>query len=118
MTAQSTVTKRVAVIGGGIAGLSAAHRIQELDNRVEVVLFESLNHLGGAIQTVHRDGFLIEQGPDMLATKDPWGIDLCCRLGCEPDLIKTEDANRRAFVACGNRLYPVPAGFILSLIHI
>lgn len=113
MTAQSTGTKRVAVIGGGIAGLSAAHRIQELDNRVEVVLFESLNHLGGAIQTVHRDGFLIEQGPDMLATKDPWGIDLCCRLGCEPDLIKTEDANRRAFVACGNRLYPVPAGFTL-----
>jgi len=110
---QSAGTKRVAVIGGGIAGLSAAHRIRELDKRVEVVLFESLDSLGGAIQTVHRDGFLIEQGPDMLATKDPWGLDLCCRLGFEPDLIKTEDANRRAFVARGNRLYPVPAGFTL-----
>ena len=113
MTDQSTGNKRVAVIGGGIAGLSAAHRIHELDESVEVVLLESLDHLGGAIQTVQRDGFLVEQGPDMLATKDPWGLDLCRRLGCEADLIKTEDQFRRAFVARGNRLYPVPAGFTL-----
>jgi len=113
VTDQSTGTKRVAVIGGGIAGLSAAHRIQELEKSVEIVLLESLDQLGGTIQTVQRDGFLVEQGPDMLATKDPWGLDLCRRLGCESDLIETQDAFRRAFVTRGNRLHPVPAGFTL-----
>ena len=113
VTDQSTGTKRVAVIGGGIAGLSAAHRIRELDKSVEIVLMESLDRLGGAIQTIERDEFLVEQGPDMLATKDPWALDLCRRLGCESDLIETEAAFRRAFVARGNRLHPVPAGFTL-----
>jgi len=113
VTDQSTGIKRVAVIGGGIAGLSAAHRIRELDKSVEIVLMESLDRLGGAIQTIERDEFLVEHGPDMLATKDPWGLDLCRRLGCESDLIETEAAFRRAFVARGTRLHPVPAGFTL-----
>ena len=113
MTAQSAETKRVAIIGGGIAGLSAAHRIRELDATAEIVLIDSRNRLGGVIQTIEKEGFLIECGPDMLATKDRWAVDLCQRIGLQDELIETNPAHRRAFVVHRNRLHPVPAGFKL-----
>ena len=113
MTEQSTTVKRVAIIGGGIAGLSAAHRIHELEAKTEIVLIESRDRLGGVIQTVRHEDFLVERGPDMLATKDKWALDLCQRIGCESELIETNSANRRAFVVRRNRLHPVPAGFTL-----
>jgi len=103
----------VAVIGGGITGLAAAHRIHELDPQVEVVLVESANRLGGAIQTVQLDQFLVERGPDMFTTKDDDALNLCQRLGCDSELIETNTSHRRAFVVRRNRLYPVPAGFTL-----
>ncbi|MEC9003506.1 MAG: protoporphyrinogen oxidase [Planctomycetota bacterium] len=113
MSDPSTKMKRVAVIGGGITGLAAAHRIQELDPQVEVVLVESSDRLGGAIQTVQCDQFLVERGPDMFTTKDDDALNLCRRLGCDSELIETNTSHRRAFVVRRNRLYPVPAGFTL-----
>lgn len=113
MIEPSTKTKRVAVIGGGITGLAAAHRIHELDPDVEIVLVESSDRLGGAIQTVRQDQFLVERGPDMFTTKDDDALNLCRRLGCDSELIETNTAHRRAFVVRRKRLHPVPAGFTL-----
>ncbi|MEO2021268.1 MAG: protoporphyrinogen oxidase, partial [Pirellulaceae bacterium] len=113
MIEPSTKMKRVAVIGGGITGLATAHRIHELDPHVEIVLVESSDRLGGAIQTVRQDQFLVERGPDMFTTKDDDALNLCRRLGCDSELIETNTAHRRAFVVRRNRLHPVPAGFTL-----
>ena len=105
--------RRVAVIGGGISGLAAAHRLVELAPTVDVTLYESKNRLGGVIRTERQDGYLLEHGPDMLTTKDPWAIALCRRIGLAEGMIGTNSAHRRAFVVHRGRLQPVPAGFSL-----
>ena len=60
---------RVAVIGGGITGLTAAHRLVE--QGYEVSLFEAADRVGGVIQTIRRDGFLAECGPNTLLETSP-----------------------------------------------
>ena len=105
--------RRIAVIGGGITGLAAAHRLLELDSRLEIALLESGPRLGGILQTIHQDGYLIERSADMFTTREPWGLDLCRRLGIEAELIETNQRHRRAFVAHRGKLVPVPEGFTL-----
>jgi protoporphyrinogen/coproporphyrinogen III oxidase len=105
--------RRVAVIGGGISGLAAAHRIRELDPTANVTLLEATGRLGGVIQTTRRDGWLIERSADMFTTREPWAIDLCRRIGISDDLVETDARYRRAFVVRRGRLQPVPEGFTL-----
>ena len=105
--------RRIAVIGGGIAGLAAAHRILELDPGAEVALFEAGPRLGGSLHTEHRDGFLIEHGADSFITNLPFAVDLCRRVGVSDQLISTNSVGRRAFVVRRGRLRPVPEGFAL-----
>ena len=105
--------RRIAVIGGGISGLSAAHRLIELDPALEVRLFEASDRLGGVIFTEHRDDLLIEHSADMFTTREPWALELCGRLGIQDELIGTNQQNRGACVVRRGRLRPVPQGFLL-----
>src|SRR3954468_14698264 len=105
--------RRVAIIGGGISGLAAAHRVRELDPAAEITLFEASGRLGGVLQTERRDGWLIERSADMFTTREPWALDLCRRVGIADELIETDARYRRAFVVRRGRLIPVPEGFTL-----
>lgn len=105
--------RRFAVIGGGITGLAAAHRLVELEPAAEVTLFEASHRLGGTLWTDNDDGFLIEQGADSFITKDPWALDLCHRLGLTDELISTNLVHRGAKVVKKGRLHHLPAGFQL-----
>ena len=105
--------RRVAIIGGGIAGLAAAHRLRELNTAGEVVLFEASDRLGGVLQTTERDGWLIEHAADNFITNVPWAVDLCRRIGFEQELLPTDDRFRKAFVIHRGRMTPVPDGFAL-----
>jgi oxygen-dependent protoporphyrinogen oxidase len=104
---------RVAVVGGGISGLAAAHRLTELLPQAELALFEAAGRLGGILDTVRRDGFLLERSADSFQTKLPHAVDLCRRLGIADQLLPTDDARRRAMVVCHGQLLPVPPGFYL-----
>jgi oxygen-dependent protoporphyrinogen oxidase len=104
---------RIAVVGGGISGLAAAHRLLELAPAAQVSLIEASERLGGALQTTSRDGFLIEHGADMFTTKEPWAVDLCRRIGFESELIGVNASHRQALVAHRGRLKKIPAGFSL-----
>jgi oxygen-dependent protoporphyrinogen oxidase len=104
---------RVAVIGGGISGLAAAHRVVELLPRVELTVFESSTRLGGVLETVHRDGFLVERSADSFVTRFPWAIELCRRLGIADQLVPTDESRRRALVVRNGKLMRVPDGFVL-----
>jgi protoporphyrinogen/coproporphyrinogen III oxidase len=104
---------RIAVVGGGISGLAAAHRVTELLPRAELSLYEAADRLGGVVRTIHHDGCLVEQAADSFITKLPWAIDLCRRLGISDDLLSTNAAKRRAYVVRDGRLLPVPDGFVL-----
>ena len=105
--------RRIAIIGGGITGLAAAHRLTTLSPETEVALFEASDRVGGILQSVRRDGYLIEQSADSLVTNVPWGLELCRELGIEGDLIPTEPTRRKAMIVADGRLVPVPAGFQL-----
>ena len=107
----------IAVVGGGISGLAAAHRILEHskqhDRTIDVHLLEAGGRLGGVIHTSERDGFLLEGGPDSFISEKPWALSLCHRLGLETSLIGTGETHRRSFIVRQNKLQPVPDGFYL-----
>ncbi len=106
------MTRRVIVVGGGIAGLAAAYRLSKSPG-VEVELLEAAPRAGGAIATVKEDGCLLEQGPDCFLAIKPAGIALCRDLGLEPRIIGTMEANRKSFVTRKAKLLAVPEGFYL-----
>jgi oxygen-dependent protoporphyrinogen oxidase len=107
----------VAVIGAGIAGLSAAEsllgRARARDVPLRLTLFEAQGRAGGVVRTERSDGYLVEAGPDCFITDRPWGLDLCRRLGLDRDLVGTNPECRRSFVLRGRRLLPIPEGFQL-----
>ena len=109
--------KHIVIIGGGITGLAAAHRLlersHELRKQVQVTLIEAGSRVGGIVQTRERDGFLLEQGPDSFISEKPQALELARRLGLESRLIETNENHRRSFIVRQGRLLPVPEGFHL-----
>ena len=103
---------RIVVVGGGISGLAAAHRLLEI-SQSKVTLIEASDRLGGTIETEHRDGFLLERGPDSFISEKPQALDLAKRLGLESQLIQTNEEYRRSFIVRNGRLRRVPEGFQL-----
>ena len=101
----------IIIIGGGISGLAAAHRLSE--QQVRVTLLEASPRLGGTIQTEHRDGFLLERGPDSFISEKPQALELAKRLGLESRLVQTNEQFRRSFIVRDGRLRAVPEGFQL-----
>src|SRR6185436_6719845 len=113
----ASAATRLVVVGGGIAGLCAAHRAVELARErqtpLELTLLETRGRLGGSIASERADGFLVEAGPDSFLSEKPWALALCRRLGVEHRLVRTDDRFRKVFVWHRGRLHPLPDGFQL-----
>jgi oxygen-dependent protoporphyrinogen oxidase len=101
---------RVVVVGGGIAGLAAALRLERLRPGAEAVLIESRPRIGGTVLTERVDGFLIEGGPDSFLARKPRGIGLCEELGLMRRVIGRDARNGRTYVRLGTELRPLPEG--------
>jgi oxygen-dependent protoporphyrinogen oxidase len=108
---------RIAILGGGISGLSAAFRLLELSARhempLEVTLLERGQRLGGALHTIREQGFIAEAGADSFLTEKPWALDLVRRLGLDRELIATRAEFRRTYVVRNGALVEIPEGFSL-----
>ena len=104
---------RLAVVGGGISGLTAAHRLSQLMPAADVHLFEAGERLGGVLNTLRTEELLIEQGADSFLNKLPHALQLCRELGIDGDLIPTNEQHRRALVWHDGQLLPVPEGFVV-----
>ena len=111
------MTRRIIVIGGGIAGLAAAHRVVELDDdqalELEILLLESSPRLGGSIATEHIGDFLVEAGPDSFISEKPSALLLCERLGLMSRLVSTQSAYQKIYIVHHGKLEPLPEGFFL-----
>jgi oxygen-dependent protoporphyrinogen oxidase len=108
---QANHQPRVAIVGGGITGLAAAHRLLELNPRLQVSLFEAGPRLGGVLETTNRDGCLVEEGPDGFCADPPFGVELARRVGLESELLLTDPAQQQVFVVRQGKLVPIPPGF-------
>ena len=108
---------KIAVIGAGISGLSAAYYLNSLSKDesfdIEIDIFEKSGQAGGNISTKIENGFVIEEGADSFITSKPWGIDLCEKLGIEEQLISTNDSNRKTYIYFDQKLNELPEGFFL-----
>ena len=105
---------KAVVVGGGIAGLSAAHRLLESKRPgLEVALLEGSDRFGGTIRTIELEGCLVELGPDSFLSSKPWLADLAERLGVADRIIPTADTHRRSHVVHRGRLHPLPDGFLM-----
>jgi protoporphyrinogen/coproporphyrinogen III oxidase len=110
--------KRIAIIGGGISGLSAAYTIDEKRRSgtpVQYVLFESSPRLGGVLVTDHVDGCLIEAGPDSFLTEKPWAADLCAKVGLGDQLIGSNDSERKTYIVAKGKLVVMPDGLMFMV---
>ena len=101
--------KRIAIVGGGISGLTAAYILhRDHSETCDVSLFEAENRLGGIVETVHGDGFTIECGPDSWVTEKPWAEQLARELGLADELLRSNDHARRTYIAHQGSLAPLP----------
>jgi oxygen-dependent protoporphyrinogen oxidase len=96
----------VAVVGGGIAGLTAAYRLKQ--RGIRVVLYEATDRLGGVILTERGDGYLADLGPNSLATPTPQVQSLLAHLGLESSMVPASPNARKRFVVKKNKLIALP----------
>ncbi len=98
----------VVIVGGGIAGLSAAYDLAKAG--APYTLIEKLPRLGGVIQTTARDGCIIEGGPDSFISQKPEALALIKELGLEQEVIGSNDATRVTYILRRGRLVRLPEG--------
>ncbi|MGQ0732304.1 MAG: protoporphyrinogen oxidase [Acidobacteriota bacterium] len=101
----------VAVVGGGVTGLTAALRVVRRAAGAEVTLFEKNAYLGGEIFTERVDGFVIEAGADSFLSRKPRGVALCEELGVAGRLVARRAEHAGTFVRHRGALHPLPEGF-------
>src|ERR1700748_476486 len=109
---------RIAIIGGGIAGLAAAYELElarPAGSSVSYDLFEAGPRFGGVIASSVVDGTVIERGPDSFLTEKPAAAQLCRELGLGDDLIPSNDATRQTYILVHNRLVPLPDGLMFLI---
>jgi oxygen-dependent protoporphyrinogen oxidase len=106
---------RVAIIGGGIAGMAAAYELEKAraeDSSIEYTLFESRDRLGGSMRSKIVDGSVLECGPDSFLTEKPAAAELCRELGLGEDLLPSNDVARKTYIVVKNRLVALPDGLM------
>src|SRR6266511_1565897 len=109
---------RIAIIDGGISGLSAAFYLEQERAKgapVQATLFESSSRLGGVMFSDRIGDCVVEGGPDSFLTEKPWASQLCAELGIAGDLIGSNDAERVTYIVVKGRLVPMPDGLMFMV---
>ena len=108
--------RKVVVVGGGITGLTAAFYLQQkakLNNLpIDVVLIEASLRLGGKIQTLRKDGFIIERGPESFFDQSGSVRKLANYLGIQHEMVHHNIG--QTYVAVGGDLYPIPSNLLFG----
>jgi oxygen-dependent protoporphyrinogen oxidase len=103
---------RIAIIGGGIAGLAAAYELEKARASASYTLFEACPRLGGSLASEIVGGAVLERGPDSFLTEKPAAAELCRELGLGAELLSSNDAARKTYIVVRNRLVPLPDGLM------
>jgi oxygen-dependent protoporphyrinogen oxidase len=109
--------RTVVIIGGGITGVTAAYYLQkaikEQQLPLECKLIEATHRLGGKVQTVIRDGFVIERGPDSFLARKTSASRLAREVGLEDEIV--HNATGKSYILVNGKLYPIPGGAVMGI---
>jgi protoporphyrinogen/coproporphyrinogen III oxidase len=106
---------RIAIIGGGIAGMAAAWELEKARSAgaaVDYTLYEAGPRLGGVLSSEIVDDVVLERGPDSFLTEKPAAAELCRELGLGEALLSSNDQARKTCIVVRNRLIPLPDGLM------
>ena len=118
----NTARADVVIVGGGIAGLSAAWYLQKEAEKhglnLNLTVLEQSDRWGGKIQTERVDGFgdapfILEAGPDAFLTRKPWALALAHELGLIERILGVNHAKSQTFVVHRGQPVPLPEGLQL-----
>jgi oxygen-dependent protoporphyrinogen oxidase len=111
--------KKVAVVGAGIAGLTAAYTLEkkarEAGIELQIDLIEKSARTGGNILSEKVDDLVVEGGPDCVFSEKPAALNLCQELGLESQLLKTNEEKKGTYVYWKGKLHDLPEGIILMV---
>jgi protoporphyrinogen/coproporphyrinogen III oxidase len=114
--------KRIAIVGGGISGLTAAYEFERArlaGAAIDWQLYEASDRLGGIIETTRHETpegtFILEGGPDGWVSEKPWARELAIELGLEDHLIHSNDATRKTYILLDGQLQSIPDGMRLMV---
>ncbi len=107
--------KTVIIVGGGIAGLSAAWHLHSRFPHLRFSVHEESDHWGGVLSTISQPPYLLETSADsfVVSAQVPEAKELALELGLESQLIALNPTRRRALIVRQGILHPVPEGFYL-----
>lgn len=105
-SASSNTPAPVAIVGGGVTGLTAAFRLRQ--RGIPSVVYESGPRLGGPVHTTERDGYLAEDGPNTLLETSPKLRQLIDDVGLKDQCLTSDPAANRRYIVRGGRLLAVP----------
>jgi oxygen-dependent protoporphyrinogen oxidase len=114
----------IAVVGGGMAGLGAAHALETLRREAAAagappafdwVLYEREEYFGGKVRTDRVDGFVVEGGPDSFIVEKPWPLELARKVGVYDRFLDSNEDVRKSYVFSRGRLHELPEGLILMV---
>lgn len=100
------IGKKVAVIGGGISGLTTAYWLK--NEGIDVRLFEKNSRVGGSIRTQMEDGFLIEHGPNSTLETTPLIDKLLDELNILGEKIYASKESDKRYILRNGNIYPLP----------
>jgi len=81
------MTRRIAIIGGGVTGLAAAYEARQRAPEAEIVVYEATSRFGGKVATSAFAGLQVDEGADAFLARVPWATDLCRQLGIATQLV-------------------------------
>ncbi|MGO8757123.1 MAG: protoporphyrinogen oxidase [Terracidiphilus sp.] len=109
---------RIAIVGGGIAGLAAAYELEKARTAgasVDYTLYEARPRLGGSLASEVVAGAVLERGPDSFISEKPAAAELCRELGLGADLLPSNDIARKTYIVVRNRLVALPDGLMFLI---
>ncbi|RUT27971.1 protoporphyrinogen oxidase [Paenibacillus zeisoli] len=115
----SDSARNIIIIGGGLTGLSAAFYIRKFYREkgipVQISVLEKGKSMGGKIETLHRDGFVIEKGPDSFLARKTAMIDLAKELELDHELVSMNPGAKKTYIVKRGQLHPMPSGLVLGI---